>query len=242
MSLPVSPFWPPSPHHSFSMTPLPLRAGKEKRKKNWPECTDCERVAQQQPSQQPPLCCASCECFINCHLLQEFLKATWFTLRCNKKKKNLVLPAAKKKSTTSDTKVGFWSCAADCLWLRFLWTFQQSEQRPFPRGLDKYSFSLDSGRMGLVCNCACVKASRVDAERLHERIAGWGMSSSADHPTDLLFPRCRCSSIPGPWAQSAQPSVCQDNISDVRLSKILFAPLTEKCAVSTKVESLRGSQ
>lgn len=97
MSLPVSPFWPPSPHHSFSMTPLPLRAGKKKRKKNWPECTDCERVAQQQPSQQPPLCCASCECFINCHLLQEFLKATWFTLRCNKKKKKILFSLQQKR-------------------------------------------------------------------------------------------------------------------------------------------------
>lgn len=35
-------------------------------------------------------------------------------------------------------------------------TFQWSEQRPFPRGLDKYSCSKDSGRLGLVCEC-CVK-------------------------------------------------------------------------------------
>lgn len=45
-------------------------------KKIKPKCPDCELVDQQQPYEQPTLCCTSCKYFINYHLWWEFFKAT----------------------------------------------------------------------------------------------------------------------------------------------------------------------
>lgn len=125
---PSLPFLTPVPTSLNLHDPFTFEGWKGEGKKNWPECTDCEWVAQQQPSQQPPLCCASCECFINCHLLQEFLKATWFTLRCSKKKKinKKILFSLQQKRKASDTKVGFWSCVGVepiVFGSGFFWTF-----------------------------------------------------------------------------------------------------------------------